>query len=397
MTDYSIQHEKLSQAVQILQEKNVDVWVTYVRETSHNSDPVLPLILGFDVTWHSAFIVSRTGRKIAIVGRFDVENIERMGGYDEVIGYDQSIQPALLDVLGQLNPKQIALNYSESDSAADGLSHGMYLNLERYLKDTPYRLISAENILNSLRGRKSDSEIGRIRDAVKLTEKIIDSVTAFLKPGLSEVDIARFIHAEFEKYGVEPAWERTYCPIVNCGPESEAGHTGPSDKLIAQAGQLVHIDLGVLLNDYVSDIQRVWYLQPSDENEVPEAVQEGFRVVTGAIQAAADLLKPGAIGWHVDQAARHYIMDTGRPEYQHGTGHHIGRTVHDGATLLGPRWDRYGKAPEGIVEAGNIYTLELGVFVPGRGTVALEEDVLVTENGLEWLAKRQMEPIVVRV
>jgi Xaa-Pro aminopeptidase len=70
--------------------------------------------------------------------------------------------------------------------------------------------------------------------------------------------------------------------------------------------------------------------------------------------------------------------------------------VHDGATLLGPRWERYGNTPYGVVEAGNCFTLELGVHVPGYGLVSLEEDVLVTESGVEWLSTPQTDLIVVK-
>src|SRR5688572_18521742 len=119
MDDFTIQKEKLAQAVGILKGKSVDAWLTFVRETAHNADPALSLIMGLDMTWQAAFIVTRTGQKIAIVGRYDAENVRQMGGYDEVIGYDQSIQPDLLRVLDGLNPRQIAINYSESDSAAD--------------------------------------------------------------------------------------------------------------------------------------------------------------------------------------------------------------------------------------------------------------------------------------
>ncbi len=391
----SIQQEKLTQAVDILNEKQIDSWLTFVRETTHNADPALALILGFDITWQSAFIVSRSGHKIAIVGRYDVENIERMGGYDEIIGYDTSIQPVLLDVLQKLNPSQIAVNYSESDSAADGLSHGMYLTLVRYLDDTSYQLVSAEQILSALRGRKSQAEIHRIRGAIALTETIIDKVTRFLKPGLSEVEIADYIHGEFKRHNVPSAWEWEYCPIVNCGPESQMGHTAPSAKLIAQPGHIVHIDLGVVLDDYVSDIQRVWYLQPEGEIKLPIAIQHAFDAVRGAIEAAATVLKPGIQGWRVDEIARQYIVEAGYPAYQHALGHHIGRTVHDGSTLLGPRWERYGTMPEGVVEAGNVFTLELGVHVPGHGTISLEEDVLVTNNGLVWLTTPQTELMII--
>ncbi|MCC6611825.1 MAG: aminopeptidase P family protein [Anaerolineae bacterium] len=397
MVDFTIQLEKIAQAVGILQEQNVDMWLTFVRETEHNADPALPLISPSNVTWHTALIITREGHKVAIAGRYEIVNFERMGIWDETIAYDQSIQPALIEVLDRLNPRQIAVNYSESDTAADGLSHGMYLTLQRYLAGKPYQLISAENILNPLRGRKTPGEIARIRAAVALTDDIINRITAYLKPGLTELEIANYIHAEYRKEGVVPSWDPGHCPTVSCGAETPVGHVSPSSKYVATTGELVRIDQGVILDHYISDIQRVWYLQPAGETEIPAPVQHAFDSVRAAILAAGAMLKPGVQGCVVDDASRKTIIDAGYPEYQHAVGHMIGRTVHDGATLLGPRWERYGKTPFGIVEAGNCFTLELGVHVPGYGLVSLEEDVVVTDTGYEWLGKPQTEIIVVPV
>ncbi|MEZ4669675.1 MAG: M24 family metallopeptidase [Anaerolineae bacterium] len=396
MTDYSIQQEKIEQAIRLLNEKDIDCWMTFVRETEHNADPALPLIAATNVTWHTALIISRSGRKVAIAGRFDALNFERMGMWDEVISYDQSIQPALIETLDRLNPRQIAVNYSESDTAADGLSHGMYLTLERYFAGKPYGLISAEGLLNSLRGRKTSTEVARVRAAVALTDDIIKRIGAMLKPGLSALDIANYVHGEYKKEGVIPSWDAQYCPVVTCG-EAPVGHVAPAAEYIAETGKLIHMDQGVVLNDYISDIQRTWYLQPAGESGVPAPVQKAFDAVRGAILAAAAVLKPGVQGWVVDEAARKFIVEAGYPEFQHATGHHIGRTVHDGSTLLGPRWERYGQTPYGIVEAGNCFTLELGAPVPGYGFVGLEEDVLVTETGIEWLGEQQDKMLVVQV
>lgn len=395
--DYTIQREKIEQAVGILQENNVDMWLTFVRETEHNADPALPLISPVNVTWHTALIVTKSGYKVAIAGRYEIVNFERMGVWDECIAYDQSIQPALVEVLDRLKPSQIAVNYSESDTAADGLSHGMFLTLQRYFEGKPYTLISAEKILNSLRGRKTPGEVARIRAAVELTDRIIDRITTMLKPGMSELEIANFIHAEYKKEGVVPSWDAAYCPTVTCGPDSPVGHVSPSPDYVTKAGQLVRIDQGIVLNEYISDIQRVWYLQPKGETEIPEPVQRAFHAVRAAILAAAEVLEPGVEGWVVDDAARQVIVNAGYEEYHHAVGHQIGRTVHDGSTLLGPRWERYGKTPYGIVEENNCFTLELGVHVPGYGLVSLEEDVLVTRDGIEWLGKPQTEIIVVPV
>ncbi len=395
--DYTLQLEKIAQAVEILREQDVDVWLTFVRETEHNADPALPLISPTNVTWHTALIITKTGYKVAIAGRYEIVNFERMGIWDETIKYDQSIQPALVEVLDRLNPRQIAVNYSESDTAADGLSHGMYLTLQRYLEGKPYTLVSAENVLNPLRGRKTSGEVARLRAAIALTDDIIERITKYLKPGLTELEIAQFVHNEYAKEGVVPSWDSAYCPTVTAGPDSPVGHVSPSAEYVTKAGQLVRIDQGVILNEYISDIQRVWYLQPAGETSIPAPVQHAFDSVRAAIMAAGAVLKPGVEGWVVDEAARSTIVAAGYPEYQHAVGHGIGRTVHDGATLLGPRWERYGSTPYGIVEKDNCYTLELGVQVPGYGLVSLEEDVIVTDDGFEWLGKPQTEIIVVPV
>ena len=112
MSDRKIVLEKVDQAVEILQEKDVDLWLTFVRETSHMHDPSLSLILSpvLQMTWHSAFIITRHGQRIAIVGRFDKDNGAQTGAYPEVIGHDQSIREPLVGTLSRPNPQCIAMN-----------------------------------------------------------------------------------------------------------------------------------------------------------------------------------------------------------------------------------------------------------------------------------------------
>jgi Xaa-Pro aminopeptidase len=92
----------------------------------------------------------------------------------------------------------------------------------------------------------------------------------------------------------------------------------------------------------------------------------------------------------VDQAARETLTQAGYPEYMHAFGHHVGRSAHDGATVLGPRWERYGASVDGVIEAGNVFAIELGVQVPERGYIGCEEDVLVTPQGAEYLSEPQV-------
>ena len=394
MSQRKIILEKVEQAIGILREKDVDVWLTFVRETSQLNDPSMSLIVSPDLqmTWHSAFMLTKRGERIAIVGRYDADNIKQTGAYKEVIGYDQSIRQPLVEVFKRLDPGCIAINYSESDPSADGLTHGMWTQLFRLLDGTPYasRFISSESVIAALRGRKSKSEVDRVRAAVKDTQAIFDEVTAFLRPGLKETEIRDFIHDRMVDRGLTTAWETEFCPIVNAHPNSPIVHGAPGD-FKTERGHTLHIDFGVSKDGFVSDLQHMWYFLDKGETKPPADVQQGFDAVRGAIVAASKELKPGALGWEVDKAARAFVVKAGFPEYQHATGHHVGRTAHDGATVLGPRWERYGDTVEGEIEVGNIFTLELGVEVPNRGYIGLEEDVLVTATGLDWLSKPQTQ------
>src|SRR5258708_7079727 len=91
-----IVNEKIDQAVALLEKHDIDLWITFVRETSLSKDPALELIYPYELTWHSAFLISRSGDTTAIVGRYDADNVKRLEAYANVIGYDQSIRPALI-------------------------------------------------------------------------------------------------------------------------------------------------------------------------------------------------------------------------------------------------------------------------------------------------------------
>jgi Xaa-Pro aminopeptidase len=390
----TIVQEKVKQAIEILREKNIDAWLTFVRETSAGGDPVLPLIYGHDLTWQSALILTQKGDTYAIVGHFEAETARRTGAYTTVIPYHESIRRNLLHTLERIYPGKIAVNYSLNDVHADGLSYGMYQLLVKYFDDTPWeqRLISAEEILSALRGRKTEGELARIRGAIDTTIKIFDRTFDFAKPGMSEREISGFMQQQVSEAGVGPAWDIQNCPSVNAGPESPVGHIGPGEIKLEQ-GQLLHIDFGVQQQEYCSDIQRVAYYLKPGENQAPDEVRRAFNTVVEAIQAAVRAMVPGILGREVDAVARKTVTGAGYPEYKYATGHHLGRLAHDGAGLLGPTWERYGETPNYPLEAGQVYTVEPGIEVPGYGYVGLEEDVLVTETGTVFLSEPQTELI----
>ena len=387
----SLINEKINQAITIMQTLDIDIWLTFVRETIETYDPALHFVAGTNVVWQAAFIISKDGRKIAITGKGDHGNIERLGVYDRVIPYTQSIGPDLIATLNELDPQTIALNYSLDNVSADGLTHGMFSRLCKLLKDTPYvdRFISADPLYSRLRGCKTSEELRRVQSAVDQTVELFDQLTAAVRVGWTEKQISDYMHRAMGERNLTASWDYEYDPGVNCGAESLGGHMPPGE-IPLNPGDILHLDFGVKTEGYCSDLQRIWYVLEEDEISPPAEVQRAFETVQLGIQRAAAALKPGAIGWQIDQIARDTLKEFGYPEYEHALGHQVGIWAHDGGGLLGPQWERYGdRAFQPVVE-GQVYTLEFGIRT-SRGYVSQEENVYVTADGCKMLAAPQKE------
>jgi Xaa-Pro aminopeptidase len=230
----------------------------------------------------------------------------------------------------------------------------------------------------------------RIQEAVDCAEASFEKTARYARPGRRETEIARFMREQAAEAEAVPAWDPRQCPIVCTGPESMPGHAFPSSKLKVERGRILHIDFGVRKGGYCSDLQRAWYVGEPGEERPPKPVLKAFETIVRAIHAAAKSLKPGVMGWEVDQVARQIVIEDGYAEYQHATGHQVGRSAHDGGCVLGPQWRRYGRTPHYKVERGNVFTLELGIDdVDGRGYLGLEEMVVVTKKGCEFLSNPQ--------
>jgi Xaa-Pro aminopeptidase len=208
--------------------------------------------------------------------------------------------------------------------------------------------------------------------------------------GRTEKEIAAFLIAEVEQAGVELAWSPEHCPAVFTGPESAGAHAGPTDRPV-EPGHVLNIDFGVKIDDYCSDLQRTWYFLRDGETAAPPEVERGFRTIVDAVHAAAAALKPGVTGLEIDTVARSHITDAGYPEYPHALGHQVGREAHDGGGLLCPEWDRYGELPYLKVRQGQVYTIEPRLPIEGHGIATVEEIVVVTADGCEFLSPPQTE------
>ncbi len=384
----NIVSEKIKLAHQLLEEADVDMWLLFVRETSIMADPSIELLVGHELTWESFVIFTKTGDAIILVGEGDQQNFEREDHFTEVLTHRENPKDEFLKLINRLDPKQIALNYSLDDPSTDGLTHGMYLTLCDFLKGTVYadRLISAAPIGAKLRSRKSATEIEILTRSHKVATDAWERVLPELKTGQTEIEVADIIEKHIRKLG----GELSFATIVNAGAKTKPGHCDPTEAIV-ENGDLLHVDFGAVVDSYCSDIQRLVYFKKPNEESVPPELTKAFNCVRDIITATGKISQPGINGVELDSLARKILADNNYPEYPHALGHQLGRAVHDGGALIGPKWPRYGSTVTTPLEKNNVFTLELEINLDGIGCVGLEEDMIVTPDGAQFLGLRQEE------
>lgn len=384
--------EKLEQAGKILQEQNIDIWLTLVRETIMNNDPILPFISKVDFTALSGIMVMNSGKTVVLAGNNDAEGIKQTQLYDDVITYSGNFKEALSELLDLNKVTRLAVNYSIEDVASDGLSHGLFLLLQDVVNSTNSKpeIVSAAPIISKLRGSKTAVEKQLIIEAINTAECIFQDAKHFIKEGVTEKEIHQFFTDRMKHYEVQPSWQASQCPGVMLGPKSVPGHNSPTE-ITACKGDVMDIDFGVLQDGYCSDLQRTYYVLEDNEDCACEEVQKAFDTLKEAVRRAAEYMKPGVTGEEADAAARDYVVSQGYPSWNYALGHQVGRMAHDGGMILAPKWNRYSsRQVEQPMEAGMVFTLEPGIAT-SRGYVGIEEMVYITDEGAEFLSSPQQQ------
>ncbi len=231
-------------------------------------------------------------------------------------------------------------------------------------------LVGVKSLVAPLRMIKTRSESDAVREACKLADACFDHVTRMIQPGVREYDLGLDIEFFFRRQGAELAFE----PIVVSGERSARPHGGPSEKPL-QRGDFVTMDFGAKLNGFCSDITRTVVIGEASDRHV-----EVYEQVLKAQLAALAAIRPGVAARDVDQVARDVLEEKGLAKYfGHGLGHGLGRLVHDAG--------RMSAASSDVIEEGQVWTVEPGVYIEGFGGVRIEDDVLVTSDGVEVLTK----------
>ncbi len=230
---------------------------------------------------------------------------------------------------------------------------------------------AAGESLAALRLQKEPGEIESMRKAVGLAQRALQATLPYIRANVTEREIAAELTLQLLRSGLGS--EFVFTPIVSGGPNSANPHAIPSDRKLA-VGDLLVIDWGAVVDGYVSDLTRTFAI-----GEVQPEYKRIAEVVMGANAAGRAAGRPGIAAGHVDQAARKVIEDAGYGVYfTHRTGHGLGIEGHEEPYMFAENTL--------LLAAGMIYTVEPGIYLPGRGGVRIEDDVLVTKDGCETLS-----------
>ena len=238
----------------------------------------------------------------------------------------------------------------------------------------------ASDVLGALRLRKGKEEVEAMRKAVKVAEAALEATLPLIKIGMAEKELAAELVTQLLKHGSEP--ELPFSPIVSGGPNSANPHASPTERKL-QAGDLLVIDYGATVDGYISDITRTFAV-----GEVDAEYAKIHQIVQQANAAGRAAGKPGVPCAEVDKAARAVIENAGYGEYfTHRTGHGIGMEPHEEPYMRGDNMQ--------LLEPGMAYTVEPGIYLPGRNGVRVEDNVVVTDDGSESLSDLPREMRVV--
>jgi Xaa-Pro aminopeptidase len=283
----------------------------------------------------------------------------------EVEGFE--LAPAARDLLADV-AKRASGRVGFEDAH---LSVRAHTRLEELISesDGDAELVAAGSVVEGLREVKDDGELAAMRAAAELGDEIYEHVREAGLRGRTELEVGREIERVIRERGAEPAFP----PIVAAGANGALPHATPADEEIP-AGTLVVVDLGCQLDGYCSDCTRTFAT-----GDLSERAHEVYDLVATAQRTALDVVRAGTTGKQADSVARELIDAAGEGErFGHALGHGVGMEVHEGPVLA--------QRSERELVAGNVVTVEPGVYLPGEFGVRIEDLVVVGEDGREVLS-----------
>lgn len=386
-----------------MQRAGVDGWAVVCR--SNNNDPLASHVGCENAVAPAVFYFERRGDDvftIAFSPPGEAMALQELGRHDSVavVDYNTGAVAAAAAYINRNLKGQLALNFSEGNEIADGLSYTQYRQFTGLLSpELRSRVVSSAELVYEWLSVKLPAEVDIMRRAANLTARWQEQAYAQVVPGVStDRDIAAYLKSRMREIGVGDAWASDQNPLVNSGPDR--GHAHSTDRVI-QAGDVIQIDFGIkVYGMWVTDIQRFAYVMHPDETEPPADIQRYWDVAREGNRKALAAMRPGVTGLQVDVTQREWMRENGSQEVFWNTGHPVGYVAHDIGPRLGGgqigRDPHPGSARE--LREGNVFAFD-GFYkweIPGgTKTISVEEMAVVTTAGAEYLTNPQEDLILI--
>lgn len=316
-------------------------------------------------TGSSAHILITAGKKFFLT---DSRYATQVAG--EVKGYRVKICARAVEAISAIIAAEKARTVAFE---SDFVTHDAFLRLKKQLPSV--KLKPMPGVSSKARQLKDPFEVDRITDSVRVLDMGFEEAVRVVRAGTAEKEAASLIEFAFREAGADGL---AFDTIVASGPRAALPHAKASDRKIRK-GELVVVDMGVLLDGYNSDATRTLCVgRPTAEQK------KVYRTVLDAQRRAIDRVAPGVKAADVDAAARKTIEKAGYGKYfGHATGHGVGLDVHEGPSV--------GPLSKERLAPGMVITVEPGIYIPGWGGVRIEDMLLVTKDGFEVLTTTSKE------
>lgn len=381
----------------------VDAWIIVCRE--NNNDPLAEHVGCENAGSTAAFVFYRNDKgfgSVAFSPSSESTALAELNILERVVSVPrgESALAAAAQFIKEYDFKTIAINSSRNNAQADGLSYTQRLDLEKALGSAlSKRLVSSESLVYEWLSIKLPAEVDIMRKAAELTAQWQLEAYQQVIPGkTTDADVARFLKQKMKLYGVGDAWAPDQNPNVNSG--ADRGHSHATDKVI-MPGDVIQIDFGIKVFDrWVTDIQRFAYVLKPDETQAPQDIQFYWESARDGGKAAFNAMKPGVRGIDVDAAQSVVMKQNGSEFVMWSTGHPVGYVAHDtGPNLGGSRAATVRPAAHKQLKAGMVFAFD-GFHAWKRDdgsvkTISVEEMVVITDDGAEYLIPPQQELILI--
>lgn len=348
---------------QQLQERNLDALLITGEKNQRYA-------LGFPFT-DGAVVVSRDSAWLITDSRYIEAAENAAGSFANVVMFDgnKGLFAHIKDIVADNR-------ISSLGAEEEGLSHAEFI---RYEKELGMELKGAQDILKTLRAAKTEEEISAMRLAQAISEAALEETLPYIRPGVSEREIAAELVYRMLRHGAEG---NSFDPIVITGKKTSMPHGVPGDELVAE-GDFVTMDFGCLKHGYCSDMTRTVAV-----GHATDEMKNIYSTVLKAQLAGIAVARAGIPGYEIDKAARDVITEAGYGEYfGHGFGHSLGLDIHE--------WPNANPRGKDIMPVGAVVSAEPGIYLPGKFGVRIEDVMILRENGAEVITKAPKNELII--